>query len=99
MGLEEETKRTFRDWTVHMAGEPLQRQRKRFAFDKLQKAFDEEVTCLKELQRRATVARHTCSKRIERDEESGFDEPLDKDISPRGQATVATSDSLKACHE
>lgn len=55
--LSEETSRQFRDWTVHLAGEPAERHRKKFSFEKLQKAFDEEVAHLKDASRRAAIAR------------------------------------------
>jgi len=54
--LSQDTSRLFRDWTVHLAGEPSERHRKKFSFEKLQKAFDEEVAHLKDVVRRAAIA-------------------------------------------
>lgn len=54
--LSEETERLFRDWTVHLAGEPTERHRKKFSYEKLQKAFEEEIGQLKDVTRRALVA-------------------------------------------
>mmetsp|Transcript_98240 Transcript_98240/g.204894 ORF Transcript_98240/g.204894 Transcript_98240/m.204894 type:complete len:363 (-) Transcript_98240:31-1119(-) len=47
----------FRDWTVHLAGEPAERHRKKLPFDKLRKAFEEEVAHLKNASRRVTQAK------------------------------------------
>jgi len=55
--LSEDTARLFRDWTVHLAGEPSERHRKKFSFEKLQKAFDEEAAQFKDVARRAANAR------------------------------------------
>jgi len=52
--LAQETERLFREWTVHLAGEPTERQK--FSYEKLKKAFQEEVGLLKETGRRAIVA-------------------------------------------
>jgi len=54
--LAQETERLFREWTVHLAGEPAKRHRKKFSYDKLQRAFGEEVEKLKELAGRAMTA-------------------------------------------
>jgi len=54
--LSQDTSRLFRDWTVHLAGEPSERHRKKFSYEKLQKAFDEEVAHLKDVVRRAAAA-------------------------------------------
>mmetsp|Transcript_105201 Transcript_105201/g.280043 ORF Transcript_105201/g.280043 Transcript_105201/m.280043 type:complete len:356 (-) Transcript_105201:160-1227(-) len=54
--LSQETEQLFRDWTVHMAGEPTERHRKKFSYEKLQKAFEEEVMHLKDVARRAVAA-------------------------------------------
>jgi len=54
--LAQETERLFREWTVHLAGEPAKRHRKKFSYDKLQRAFMEEVEKLKELASRAVAA-------------------------------------------
>lgn len=50
--LATKTEELFKDWHVHLAGEPLERQRKKFSLDKLQKAFEDELAHLKELGRR-----------------------------------------------
>eukprot|EP00913_Durusdinium_trenchii_P005431 g5063.t1 len=42
--LSQETERLFRDWTVHLAGEPGERHRKKFSYEKLQRAFEQEVS-------------------------------------------------------
>mmetsp|Transcript_20793 Transcript_20793/g.46888 ORF Transcript_20793/g.46888 Transcript_20793/m.46888 type:complete len:360 (-) Transcript_20793:51-1130(-) len=54
--LSQETELIFRDWTVHLAGEPSERHRKKFSMEKLQKAFEDEVSHLKEVARRAMAA-------------------------------------------
>mmetsp|Transcript_41202 Transcript_41202/g.119104 ORF Transcript_41202/g.119104 Transcript_41202/m.119104 type:complete len:285 (+) Transcript_41202:53-907(+) len=54
--ISQETEQLFRDWTVHLAGEPTERHRKKFSYEKLQKAFEEEVMHLKEVARRAVTA-------------------------------------------
>jgi hypothetical protein len=46
--LEQETEQLFRDWTVHLAGEPTARYKKKFSYEKLQKAFREEIDHFKE---------------------------------------------------
>eukprot|EP00928_Gymnodinium_smaydae_P071064 TRINITY_DN54746_c0_g1_i1.p1 TRINITY_DN54746_c0_g1~~TRINITY_DN54746_c0_g1_i1.p1 ORF type:complete len:295 (-),score=55.08 TRINITY_DN54746_c0_g1_i1:174-1058(-) len=53
--LVEETEQCFRDWTVALAGEPAERHRKRFSYQKLRKAFEEEMSHLKEVARQAVV--------------------------------------------
>lgn len=53
--LTQETEQLFRDWTVHLAGEPTARHKKKFSYEKLQKAFREEVENLKEARRRASA--------------------------------------------
>jgi len=55
-GLSQQTEQLFRDWTVHLAGEPMEKHRKKFSFEKLQRNFEEEVAHLKEAARRAVVA-------------------------------------------
>lgn len=54
--LSQETEQLFRDWTVHLAGEPSERHRKKFSYEKLQKAFEEEVFRLKDVARRTVAA-------------------------------------------
>lgn len=51
-----ETEQLFRDWTVHLAGELRVRHKKKFAYDKLEKAFREEVANLDHARRLAIVA-------------------------------------------
>lgn len=53
--LSQETDRLFRDWTVHLAGEPTRKQRKKFSFEKLRKTFEEEVVRFKDVARQAVV--------------------------------------------
>lgn len=53
--LADEAANLLRDWTVHLAGEPSERHRKKFSHEKLQKAFDEEVVHLKEVNQRASA--------------------------------------------
>lgn len=55
--LAQETEQLFRDWTVHLAGEPTARHKKKFSYEKLQKAFREEVQRLKDAGRRAIAVR------------------------------------------
>jgi hypothetical protein len=50
--LSQKVEQAFRDWTVHLAGEPAQRHRKKFSMEKLQKAYDQEFTRMKELEQR-----------------------------------------------
>lgn len=54
--LAEEAEQSFRDWTVHLAGEPSERHRKKFSYDKLRKAFEEEVVHLKDVARQVMAA-------------------------------------------
>jgi len=54
--LAQETEQLFRDWTVHLAGEPTERHRKKFSYDKLEKVFRESVTELKDAGRQAIAA-------------------------------------------
>mmetsp|Transcript_4504 Transcript_4504/g.12330 ORF Transcript_4504/g.12330 Transcript_4504/m.12330 type:complete len:304 (-) Transcript_4504:223-1134(-) len=54
--LSEDTSKLFRDWTVHLAGEPAERHRKKFSFEKLQKAFEAEVAQHRDVSRRASMA-------------------------------------------
>jgi len=51
--LSQKTEQTFREWTVHLAGEPVEKYRKRFSMEKLQRAFEEEMLQLKEMAQRA----------------------------------------------
>lgn len=60
--LSQETERLFRDWTVHFAGEPAERHRKKFSYEKLQRAFEEEVVHVKEVARRTLAAQKEASK-------------------------------------
>lgn len=52
----QEAETLFRDWTVSLAGEPAKKHRKRFSYEKLQKAFEDEVMQLKDLARRSVAA-------------------------------------------
>eukprot|EP00413_Alexandrium_margalefii_P044820 CAMPEP_0204592044 /NCGR_PEP_ID=MMETSP0661-20131031/50712_1 /ASSEMBLY_ACC=CAM_ASM_000606 /TAXON_ID=109239 /ORGANISM="Alexandrium margalefi, Strain AMGDE01CS-322" /LENGTH=280 /DNA_ID=CAMNT_0051602221 /DNA_START=68 /DNA_END=910 /DNA_ORIENTATION=- len=54
--VSQETEQIFRDWTVHMAGEPTERHRRKFSYEKLRRAFEQEASHLKDLGRRAAVA-------------------------------------------
>jgi len=49
------TEQLFRDWTIHLAGEPTKRHRSKFSMEKLQKAFEDEVEQLKDLARRVSA--------------------------------------------
>lgn len=53
--LSQSTQELFSDWTVHLAGEPSERHRKRFSMEKLQRAFEVEVSHLKDVAKRAVV--------------------------------------------
>jgi len=53
--LAQDTEILFRDWTLAMADEPSERRRKRFSYEKLQKAFEQEVAHLKEIARQAVA--------------------------------------------
>lgn len=55
--LAEKTEQLFRDWTVHLAGEPAVRHKKKLSYEKLQKAFGEEADRLKAVGRQASVIR------------------------------------------
>jgi len=54
--LAQETEQLFRDWTVHLAGEPRVRHVKKFAYEKLERSFKDEVTNLKEANRHTITA-------------------------------------------
>jgi len=54
--LSQQTEHLLRDWFVQFAGEPSERHRKKFSYEKLHKAFDQELMHLKEVARRAVVA-------------------------------------------
>jgi syntaxin 7 len=60
--LAQEAEQLFRDWTVHLAGEPTARHKKKFSYDKLQKAFRDEVDRLKDVSRRAIAIRQASLK-------------------------------------
>lgn len=60
--LAQETEQLFRDWTVHLAGEPTVRHKKKFSYEKLQKAFQDEVGRLKDAGRRAISVRQEALK-------------------------------------
>lgn len=51
----QDTQRLFREWTAQMAGEPAERHRKRFVYEKLQRAFDEETAVHEEIRERAAA--------------------------------------------
>ena len=55
--LSQETERLFRDWTVHLAGEPGERHRKKFSYEKLQRAFEQEVIRFKDVARKIVATR------------------------------------------
>jgi len=55
--LSHKTEKVFQEWTVHLAGEPAERYRKRFSMEKLQRAFEGEMFQLKEMARRAVQLR------------------------------------------
>jgi len=61
--LAQVTEHLFRDWTVHLAGEPTKRHRSKFSLEKLQKAFEEEVSQLKDLARRVSIAEQEIAER------------------------------------
>jgi hypothetical protein len=44
--LAQQMEQAFRDWTIHLAGEPSERHRKKFSHEKLQRAFDEECRAM-----------------------------------------------------
>lgn len=52
-----ETEQLFRDWTVHLAGEPGARHKKKFAYEKLETTFKDEVANLRDAPRRALAVR------------------------------------------
>jgi len=54
------TEQLFRDWTVHLAGELRVRHKKKLAYDKLEKAFREEVANLDHARR----LRHAADKKV-----------------------------------
>eukprot|EP00747_Dinoflagellata_sp_TGD_P163734 gnl/TRDRNA2_/TRDRNA2_182737_c0_seq1.p1 gnl/TRDRNA2_/TRDRNA2_182737_c0~~gnl/TRDRNA2_/TRDRNA2_182737_c0_seq1.p1 ORF type:complete len:361 (+),score=81.22 gnl/TRDRNA2_/TRDRNA2_182737_c0_seq1:32-1084(+) len=53
--LIQKTEQVFRDWTVHLAGDPAERHRKKFSMERLRKAFDQEVEHMKGLSRKASA--------------------------------------------
>jgi len=62
--LVKETEQLFRDWIVHLAGEPRVRHIKKFVYEKLERSFKEEVSNLKAASRCATAA-HKAAVNIE----------------------------------
>lgn len=94
--LETETDQTFRDWTVHMAGEPSERHRKKVIFEKLRKTFDDEVFQFTEWRRRAVAVKKEAAKNPQFDDKSDTmdDIDLEDSSSPRmmgDQATISSS--------
>lgn len=75
--LVQDVEDSFRDWTVHLSGEPAERHRKRFATEKLQKAFEEEVAHLKEIGRRALLTKQETLAARSREELRPLDEGSD----------------------
>lgn len=57
--LSQRTELHFREWTVHLAGEPMERHRKKPSYEKLQRAFEEEVMHLKAVMSRASAVQET----------------------------------------
>jgi len=55
--VSQEVERIFQEWTVHLAGEPSERHRKRFSCDKLKKAFETEQAHFRDLARRAIAVK------------------------------------------
>jgi len=60
--LAQKTEQLFREWTVHLAGETSVRHKKKFSYEKLQKAFQEEVARLKDTGRRVICQRQQAAK-------------------------------------
>lgn len=88
--LAKRTEEVFKDWHVHLASEPLERQRKKFSQEKLQKAFEDELARMKELGRRAITvqqetdtARYTsvASARRQRDVAGGGEGSVVRDVA------------------
>lgn len=69
--LAQETEQLFRDWTVHLTGEPAERHRKKFSYEKLEKVFREEVSHLKDAGRQAIAAHQEALKAEEKRGEKG----------------------------
>mmetsp|Transcript_51592 Transcript_51592/g.95480 ORF Transcript_51592/g.95480 Transcript_51592/m.95480 type:complete len:378 (+) Transcript_51592:79-1212(+) len=61
----------FQDWTLQMAGEPSERHRKKLSYEKLQKAFEEELHRLKEDSRRAAAAKQEAADKESKMRSSG----------------------------
>lgn len=51
----QDVQQLFRSWTVQMAGDPAERKRKRFVYEKLQKAVDEETGIHEQIRARAAT--------------------------------------------
>lgn len=62
--LAQETEQLFRDWTVQLAGEPSEKHRKKFSLEKLEKAFRDEMSHMREVGKRA-IAAHQEAMQIE----------------------------------
>lgn len=60
--LTEVTEQLFRDWTVHLAGEPSVRFKSKFVYEKLHKALQDEAGRLKAVGRRTIAARQEALK-------------------------------------
>lgn len=67
--LSQETERLFRDWTVHLAGEPGERHRKKFSYEKLQRAFEQEVSRVKDVARKTVAAQKEAANSRQRPKE------------------------------
>lgn len=67
--LSQETERLFRDWTVHLAGEPGERHRKKFSYEKLQRAFEQEVGRVKDVARKTVAAQKEAANSRQRPKE------------------------------
>jgi len=77
--LIQETEQLFRDLTVQLAGEPRTRLRKKFAYEKLEKAFNEEKEIIKDTSRRASLLATKVADIEMRSTTSPFSMPLDED--------------------
>lgn len=74
-----ETEQLFRDWTVHLAGELRVRHKKKLAYDKLEKAFREEVANLDAARRLAVMADKKVADVDGHEESEGHHESLPSD--------------------
>jgi len=98
--LSQKTERVFREWTVHLAGEPAEKYRKRFSMEKLQRAFEGEMLQLKDMAQR-TVQLQRRSKNSSAASRTAAVTAIGEDfeIGLLDDSADAESQNLSAMHE